>query len=387
LAAELDHLTGDGPSLAREAEFLKFQIEEIERVQPVLGEDRALETEEALLAGAVQHREAGGAATDLLGGDAGARDQLARAIGALRDREPFSASVERLVALELELDDCVRELRATTEVIEPDDQRLAVVRERRQALVQLRRKYGDDVAQVLDFLESARRRRDELDAVDVTAAAVRQALVAAEAERDRLAVQIGDARRAAAPKLARAVVDHLGGLALPDAVVEIDVQDGDLAGAGERVELRLAAHPGAPLDGLAKVASGGELSRVMLALRLVLSDGPSAMVFDEVDAGIGGSTAVAVGGALAELNANRQVIVVTHLAQVAAFADQHVRVSKHVADGVTVTTVESLSEDDRVVELSRMLSGTPESSTARDHAVELLASSRGGRVVAERSLR
>ena len=145
-----------------------------------------------------------------------------------------------------------------------------------------------------------------------------------------------------------------------------------LPGAGEDVEIRLASNPGAPPGPLQRVASGGELSRVMMALRLVLSGGPPTMVFDEVDAGIGGEAAVAVGRSLAELGAERQVLVVTHLPQVAAFADHQLRVTKQVDGTVTVTTVEPLDESDRVVELSRMLSGSPGSSTAREHASELL---------------
>jgi len=149
----------------------------------------------------------------------------------------------------------------------------------------------------------------------------------------------------------------------------------DAPGAGDDVEIRLSTNPGSPLGGLSKVASGGELSRVMLALRLVLSGGPDVMVFDEVDAGIGGEAATAVGAALARLAVDRQVLVVTHLPQVAAFADQQLLVSKRADDDATVTVVEQLGDDDRVIELSRMMTGRPDSSTARDHAEELLATS------------
>ncbi len=188
------------------------------------------------------------------------------------------------------------------------------------------------------------------------------------------------ARRAVAPELAAAVASHLGALALPGARMEVDVQDSaDHPGAGEAVEFRLAANTGVAPASLSRVASGGELSRVMLALRLVLSEGPPTMVFDEVDAGIGGEAAVAVGRALAELGQGRQVIVVTHLAQVAACTDTQIRVHKSQDAEGAVTTARVLDGDDRVVELSRMLSGSPDSEVARRHAEELLGAVAGAR--------
>ena len=376
LTERLEHLTGDGPSLAREADYLRYQVAEIEQLAPEADEEERLEAEEDLLAGAVGHRDAGAAALGLLADDGAALERLARALGAIRDREPFRAVADRLQAVDVELSDAVVELRSLSESIEPDDERLAAIRSRRHALVQLRRKYGEHLSEVLAFLDTARIRLDELSSVDASAETVRTQLASARADLERLAAEVGLARRAAAPELGAAVGGHLAALALPDARVEVTVADGELVGAGDRVEFRLAANPGAPLAGLAKVASGGELSRVMLALRLVLSGGPSTMVFDEVDAGIGGATANAVGAALAGLAVDRQVVVVTHLAQVAAFADQQVQVAKHTDGASTATTVTTLDEDARVVELSRMLSGSPNSTAAREHALELLAGSR-----------
>ena len=153
--------------------------------------------------------------------------------------------------------------------------------------------------------------------------------------------------------------------------ISVDVA-GD--GAADQITFLLAANAGEPLLPLTKVASGGELARAMLAARLVLSDAPPTLVFDEVDAGIGGTAAVAVGRSLAELAARHQVLVVTHLPQVAAFADSHVSVTKEETEGRTIASASVLGDAERVVELSRMLSGQPESTTARDHAQELLAS-------------
>ena len=178
-------------------------------------------------------------------------------------------------------------------------------------------------------------------------------------------------RRAAGPPLAAAVAGHLATLAMPQARVEVGVDGADPA---DDVDLPARRQPRARRRlPLAKVASGGELARTMLALRLVLTAGPPTLVFDEVDAGIGGEAAVAVGRSLAALGADHQVLVVTHLPQVAAFAHAHVRVTKETGEDHTVARIEQLDEATRVAELSRMLSGQPESRTARDHAEELLA--------------
>ena len=168
---------------------------------------------------------------------------------------------------------------------------------------------------------------------------------------------------------------------MPKARVEVQV-DGD---AGDEVSFLLAANPGAPPLPLAKVASGGELARAMLALRLVLTEAPDTLVFDEVDAGIGGTAALAVGGSLATLAGHHQVLVVTHLAQVAASADAHVRVTKKTTRTRTSTSVEVLDDEAQVVEISRMLSGSPDSDTAHEHARELLDRAARARTDARRS--
>jgi DNA repair protein RecN (Recombination protein N) len=196
--------------------------------------------------------------------------------------------------------------------------------------------------------------------------------MAAEAKR------VAIARRATAPRMAGEVQTHLVTLAMANATVGMTVGDAD---PGDEVAFLLAANPGAPQLPLAKVASGGELARAMLALRLVLlgtrdDTGPPTLVFDEVDAGIGGQAATAVGHALAMLAADRQVLVVTHLPQVAAFADTQIAVTKHDDGTTTTATALVLQDDNRVIEISRMLSGSPDSDTAREHAAELLEMAR-----------
>lgn len=371
--AALADLGGDDRTRARELDLCRFQVDEIDAVAPVPGEDEALAAEEDLLAAAVQHRQSAERAAGLLADDGAAGELVARAVAELGEAAPFDAVRSRLVDLDAELSDCAAELRRLADAIEPDDERLAAVRERRHQLVQLRRKYGDTLDEVLAHRDEMARRVEELAAHDEVRERRRAELDAARSALATTAAALGRARRDAAPGLAAAVEAHLADLALPGARMEVGVADTpEHPGAGEAVEFRLAANAGVAPAGLSRVASGGELSRVMLSLRLVLSEGPPTMVFDEVDAGIGGEAALAVGRALAELGADRQVIVVTHLAQVAAFADAQIRVAKSQEADAAVTTARVLDGDERVVELSRMLSGSPDSATARRHAEELL---------------
>lgn len=374
LRGELDGLGGDERARQRQLDLLRHQVGEIESVAPFVGEDDELALEEDRLAGAVEYRRAAAEALELLGGESAASDKLARAVSVLGDEGPFVETAQRVRGLLEELADASSDLRTLAEGIEPDEERLAELRERRQALVDLRRKYGNTVEEVLDYLEDARSELELLRGMDERRAAVSRTLDEALGEVDRLAVELGERRRAAAPELGGAVTDLLGDLALGSARLAVSVQDTvELPGAGEAVEVILSTNPSMAMGPLSKVASGGELSRVMLALRLVLSGGPPTMVFDEVDAGIGGEAAVSVGRALAALGRERQVIVVTHLPQVAAFADTQVLVHKDVSGDSTVTTTRVLTESERVVELSRMLSGSPESDAAQRHAEELLA--------------
>src|SRR5581483_7875107 len=221
----------------------------------------------------------------------------------------------------------------------------------------------------------------DLESFEARAAALDRERMAALERAAAQAAVVGGARRAAAPKLAAAVERELAELAMAKARVAVEVGDDD---PGDDVTFLLAANPGAPLLPLSKVASGGELARAMLALRLVLLDGrddsgPPTLVFDEVDAGIGGQAALAVGRALAALARERQVLVVTHLPQVAAHADTQVAVTKTTGRAGTTATATILDDETRVVELARMLSGSPRSATAREHAGELLAAARRAR--------
>ena len=367
---QLAALGGDERARAREIDLLRFQVDEL-AAAALTGddEDEQLDREESVLGDAVAHRDAAGVAVEALGED-GAGGPLGAAVSALAGRAPFAELEARLRAAAVELADIAAEVRAVGEGIVDDPERLEAVRMRRQLLHDLRRKYGATLGEVRAYAEEAAARLAELEQHDRRAAELDAARADAAAAVAREAARVAEARRAAAPGLAEAVQSHLGSLALGRARVEVTVDGADPA---DDVQLLLAANPGSPPLPLSKVASGGELARTMLALRLVLTAGPPTLVFDEVDAGIGGEAAVAVGRSLAELGADQQVLVVTHLPQVAAFADAHVRVTKETGQDRTVAHIEVLDEAGRVVELSRMLSGQPDSVTARDHASELLA--------------
>jgi DNA repair protein RecN (Recombination protein N) len=375
----LAELGGDERSRAREIDLLRFEVDELERAQlDDPDEDERLAVEEDGLAGALAHLEAAAVSGAALRDDGRAIDALGTAIAAMSGRRPFEEIERRLRSVAAELTDASDDLRAVGERIEDDPERLAAVRERRQLLHDLRRKYGETVADVLQFRDEARSRLAELETYETRAAALDAERGAALDRVTAEAAAVGTARRAAAPKLGKAVERELVELAMAKAEVAVEVGGRD---PGDDVAFLLAANPGVPALPLSKVASGGELARAMLALRLVMlarrdHSGPPTLVFDEVDAGIGGQAAVAVGRALATLGSSRQVFVVTHLPQVAAYADTQVAVSKSSARGATTASAAVLDDEGRLIELSRMLSGSPDSFTAREHAAELLESSR-----------
>jgi DNA repair protein RecN (Recombination protein N) len=374
--AEIDEglaaLGGDERARARELDLVRYQVDEVDHAE-ITGpdEDHELQRLEAELADAVAHQGAGATALEALAGDGGVSEALSAAIAALADRPPFEAEERRLRDLAAELADVASTVRSVAEAVQDDPQRLAEVGDRRNLLQELRRKYGDTLAEVLAERDRLGERLAELETWDARAAELDAARGPALAAIADAAAVVGQQRRAAAPSLAAAVQVHLADLAMAKAQLDVAVGEQD---PGDDVELLLAANAGSPLLPLAKVASGGELARAMLALRLVLTAGPPTLVFDEVDAGIGGSAALAVGRSLARLGRDHQVLVVTHLPQVAAYADAQVGISKAERGGVTVASALRLDDAARVVELSRMLSGTPDSATTQDAATELLLS-------------
>jgi DNA repair protein RecN (Recombination protein N) len=296
---------------------------------------------------------------------------------------------ERAQSLAAEVGDLASSLRAYAEGVLVDPGRLEEVNVRMALLRDLERKYGDDEEAVLAFAGKAAARLAELEGGTLRSEALEAEAAELRSDLAGTGAALTAARGQAAARLGEALRVELADLAMPSAQVEVAVeQDPDddglevggrcLAGTEDgldRVDIRLAAHPGAPLRPLGRAASGGELSRVMLALRVVLAgvDRTPTLVFDEVDAGVGGRTAAAVGRRLALLARRHQVLVVTHLPQIAAHADRHFTVEKRSADGATSTDVRLLDDAGRVGELSRMLAGMEGSGLAQAHAEELLA--------------
>ncbi|MEM9041396.1 MAG: AAA family ATPase, partial [Actinomycetota bacterium] len=302
--AHLATLGGDERARAREIDLLRFQVSELDAAGVVdPDEDRDLDGEESLLADATAHREAGERAVAVLTDDElGARESIGEALRSIDGRDPFREVADRLGAVAAEVDDVLAVLRAHADSIDESPERLAEVRERRHLLADLRRKYGDDLDAVMRFHAEAEDRLRELESFEERAEQLDRDRTAALDDERVAAEQVGRARRAAADPLARAVEERLQRLAMPDAAVRIEIGDHAADHPGDAVRFLLAANPGSPLLPLTRVASGGELARSMLALRLVLSGasadatsaGATTLVFDEVDAGIGGSAAVAV---------------------------------------------------------------------------------------------
>ncbi len=372
LTEESAALGGDARARAREVDLLRYQIGEIEGAGiEGGGEEERLEAEEDRLAEAAAHRQAAASALAAVSGGEGtsALDRLAQAAGDLDGRVPLVGLADRVRAGMAELSDLATELRTVVETWEDDPERLEEIRVRRQLLHQLQRKYGDTLDDVLAFAGDARHRLAEAEGEELRARALDAEIEAARVELDARGAEVAAARRVAAPALAACIRDTLHRLAMPSARFEIAVE-GD--GPADQVAFLLGANPGEPLAPLASAASGGELARTMLAIRLAITEAPGVMVFDEVDAGVGGEAAIAVGSALAGLGAHGQVLVVTHLAQVAAQADHQLEVRKDERSGRTRSEVTTLEGEGRVVELSRMLSGHPDSASAREHARELL---------------
>ena len=405
VTAELEEITTRARERQQEADLLRFGLEEIADAEPHTGEDTELAAEAERLGHAESLASAATTAHGALAGDpadpegvdaatlvAGAH----RALEAVRSHDPALASLaDRLGEVSVLLSDVAGELAGYADDLDADPLRLAAVEERRASLNHLTRKYGDDIAAVLAWSEQSAARLAELETDEE-----RTEELTAERERLRtelagLARTLTEARTKAAKLFADAVTEELAELAMPHARVSFALGDSEAADeesglavdgrslafgphGTDEVELLLAPHPGAQPRPIAKGASGGELSRVMLAVEVVFAgaDPVPSYLFDEVDAGVGGKAAVEVGRRLARLAKSAQVVVVTHLPQVAAFADRHLVVEKTDDGSVTHSGVKAMEGEERVRELSRMLAGQEDSQLARAHAEELLEAAR-----------
>jgi len=389
--AELGQLRTESQRRAREIDLLRFGLDEIERIAPAPGEDVALAAETVRLQSADDLRDSAQAAVHAL---AGPDDEAGGALAMLSAaRKVFDAAVsrdpaavrlgERLADVGIQLSDVTADLARYLDSLESEPGRLEQIAERRAHLNTLTRKYGASCDEVLQWAAESTVRLTQLEQSDDRIAMLERRVEELKAELTSLAAEIGAARRKAATKFSELVLAELAALAMPHARLNFDVTSADLGPSGaDRVDLMFSANPGSEVRSLGRVASGGELSRVRLALEVVLAADHEAvtLVFDEVDAGVGGKVAVEVGRRLARLAQHTQVIVVTHLAQVAAFADRHYVVVKADDGQVTISGVVHVADDDRAIELARMMAGLDTTESALAHAgelVELAASARG----------
>ncbi len=393
--AELREVLGSARERAREADLLRLGLEEIEAVDPKPGEEESLAAEESRLGFADTLRTAAETAREALSSDRDEPDALGavaaarRSLESVREHDPeVGGLADRVAEVSYLLADVAADVASYSTAVETDPARLATVSERRAALTGLTRKYGETVDEVLEWSRVSAGRLFSLDGSDERIAELRTEREGLRSELGEHAGRLSGLRADAGSRLSGVVTGELQSLSMPDARFEVHLgRVADEAGLeidGQRwrftptgvdeVELLLAANTGAEPRALGKGASGGELSRVMLAIEVALADTRPVptFVFDEVDAGVGGRAAVEIGRRLAALARSAQVLVVTHLPQVAAFADCHVVVRKSSDGSVTTSGLDMLDDAGRVQELSRMLAGLEQSDTAMAHAQELL---------------
>lgn len=384
---ELAELRAHARERAREVDLLQFGLTEIEQVDPQPAEDQQLAAEAERLQATDDLRLAAHTALVALAGDEDSIDagsaltaaaHARKSLDGVADRDKALAPLAgRAADLQMLASELAQDVAAYLSDLEADPNRLEWVAERRAALQGLTRKYGETVDEVLAWAQQSAARLGDLTSSDDRIEALAEQIEALDAALARRAAAITTHRQQAADRLVEAVRDELTALAMPHARLEFALEPLEELGphGAEQVILQFTANPGSPPRPIGKVASGGELSRIRLALEVVLAEGSATgtFVFDEVDSGVGGAVAIEIGRRLAKLSQHAQVIVVTHLAQVAAFADRHLVVRKASDGQVTTSGVDLLDDENRVAELARMMAGLEDSATALAHARELRA--------------
>lgn len=374
----------------REAEELREAVATIDAASPVAGEDETIKAQVERLSNSEDLRKASREAHESLSAEDSEFDAISRlqtARNALERVAGIDPKIESVITLITEATIAVNEAAAAVSGyaagLENEGLDLEQLHERQAVISGLMRRFGPTLDDVLALWNSASDRLFELDRTDDSIAALDEKIKDQERNLDRLATDLTEQRLHAAERLSESVSGELHALAMPTARFVAAVTTGQqfLAHGRDQVEMLLQANPGGEPKPITKAASGGELSRVMLALEVVIAatDTVPTLVFDEVDAGVGGASAIEIGRRLAMLSRTAQVIVVTHLPQVAAYASNHLRIVKDVSGDVTESTVKPLFGEDRVDEMARLLSGTPDSENARAHAQEMLDSANAWR--------
>ncbi|MDX2024187.1 MAG: DNA repair protein RecN [Deltaproteobacteria bacterium] len=394
-AAEVAAFEADARTRAEREDFLRFQVRELEEANLVPGEDESLRLERERVKGAEKFLAAAArgeqvlysaevAAVGLIGGVVRELEALARL-----DAD-FGASAERLAEAQALVEDVARDLGRYASTVRFDPQRLEQIEERLYLIGRLTRKHGGSLETAIANRDQLTKALAELGSYEDSLSERRQALGVARDRANVLAQELAARRRQASRSLSKSIDATLSELGLKGARVAVEVEDRGSDGLGptgrDRVTFQFAPNAGEPPRPLAKIASGGELSRIMLAVKQALAqaDQTSTYVFDEVDSGVGGAVAEVIGLKIRSIATKRQVFAVTHLAQIAAFADRHLKVEKHVHDGRTVAEVRVLNEAEREEEMARMLGGVEPTPEAAEHARQMLRRARGEKLKGRR---
>ena len=378
LSAELKKATVD----ESESDLLKYQIDELEDADLRDGEYEELNEQKAVLQNSEKIIEAIMSSRALMNGDEESsgvlenlqeiNSQLSDISGYMSEVEPINSRIESAI---YELEDCLSELTGLTDLVDTDGGSLDSIEERLDLIYTLGKKYGSTIKEMLDFLDKAKKELNALVMYDENREALIKECDKAYKEAEKLAKALSEKRRATSSEFADKVCEEMAFLDMPNVKLVVVQEKCELNSLGcDNIEFLISTNPGEPPKPISKIASGGELSRMMLAVKNVLSDKDDidTLIFDEVDTGISGSAAQKVGLKLREVSKSRQVLCVTHLAQIAAMGNSHFKISKSVRDEKTFTKVEELDHEGRKQELARIIGGTEMTKASLDYAEEML---------------
>ena len=392
IKSELDNLTTDSERLLERQDFLNFQSKEIGEAGLKAGEDEELKKEKEKLANAEKLFEATNSGYDLLYASSGSMlERLSQILNKLKEASKFDEElkpvIENMESSVCQLEDAATSLRDYTQGISFEPERLEEVDNRLDLINKLKKKYGATIEAILKKKEEVDRELDNVIHHDERITELKEASLKAKENALKLSKKLSEKRIDSAKLIKKKIETELSDLNMKKTIFEVRIEKNkDINGEvvlGEkgidRVEFFISPNVGEEPKPLSKIASGGELSRIMLAIKRITTTGKiPVLIFDEVDAGIGGGTAEVVGRKLKEVSKNHQVLCITHLPQIAAYADTHYSVAKDVRGGRTVAGVKELKADERVAELSRMLGGVKITSKTKEHAIEMLENARGG---------
>ena len=382
LSAELKKATVDESERERKIDLLKYQIDELEDADLRDGEYEELNEQKAVLQNSEKIIEAIMSSRALMNGDEESsgvlenlqeiNSQLSDISGYMSEVEPINSRIESAI---YELEDCLSELTGLTDLVDTDGGSLDSIEERLDLIYTLGKKYGSTIKEMLDFLDKAKKELNALVMYDENREALIKECDKAYKEEEKLAKALSEKRRATSSEFADKVCEEMAFLDMPNVKLVVVQEKCELNSLGcDNIEFLISTNPGEPPKPISKIASGGELSRMMLAVKNVLSDKDDidTLIFDEVDTGISGSAAQKVGLKLREVSKSRQVLCVTHLAQIAAMGNSHFKISKSVRDEKTFTKVEELDHEGRKQELARIIGGTEMTKASLDYAEEML---------------